>query len=225
MADPNQLSRQERCLVHQIHRAKLATNVSVSVGSTTLFWQPPARARPAGVHGAAPVASALVLRLDLSGYRDSAAGRYVLAQMPLSMQAIRSLSAVTIAVGGWRRSLALIVTEAALVGLGWSTGCSPAHRHSNTPPPGGQPTIRRRSQAALLHLGDPRHARADRRSASRRWVSRRCGGRPPGGSWTPGGPARPWPGSRPRRRRPPAPRCWPRGSGSRPRTRSAPRRS
>jgi len=71
-----------------------------------------------------------VLRLDLSGYRDSAAGRYVLAHMPLSMQAIRSLSAVTIAVGGWRRSLALIVAGAALVGLGWSTGCSP---HTATP--------------------------------------------------------------------------------------------
>ena len=63
-----------------------------------LFWQPPARARPAGVHGAAPIAPALVLGLDLSGYRDSAAGRYVPAHMPLSMQAIRSLSAVTIAV-------------------------------------------------------------------------------------------------------------------------------
>jgi hypothetical protein len=37
MADPNQLSRQERFLVHQIHPAKLATNVSVSVVSTMLF--------------------------------------------------------------------------------------------------------------------------------------------------------------------------------------------
>jgi hypothetical protein len=71
-----------------------------------------------------------VLRLDLSGYRDSAAGHCLPAHMPLSMQAIRSASAVTIAVGGWRRSLALIVTEAALVGLGWSTGCSP---HTATP--------------------------------------------------------------------------------------------
>jgi hypothetical protein len=34
------------------------------------------------------------------------------------MQAIRSLSAVTIAVGSWRRSPALIIAGAALVGLG-----------------------------------------------------------------------------------------------------------
>ena len=37
MADPNQLSRQERYLVHQIHPAKLATNVSFSMGLTMLF--------------------------------------------------------------------------------------------------------------------------------------------------------------------------------------------
>jgi hypothetical protein len=102
MADPNQLSRRERYLVHQIHPAKLATNVSVSVISTMLFWQPPARAGLLVFTVPSPVACALVLGLDLSGYRDSAAGRYVLAHMPLSMQAIRSLSAVTIAIGGWR---------------------------------------------------------------------------------------------------------------------------
>ena len=37
MADPNQLSRQERYLVYQIHPAKLATNVSFSMGLTMLF--------------------------------------------------------------------------------------------------------------------------------------------------------------------------------------------
>jgi hypothetical protein len=51
------------------------------------------------------------------------------------MEAIRSLSAVTIAVGGWRRSPALIVAGAALIGLGWSHGLLPAHRHSDTPLP------------------------------------------------------------------------------------------
>jgi hypothetical protein len=51
------------------------------------------------------------------------------------MEAIRSLSAVTIAVGGWRRSPALIVAGAALIGLVWSHGLLPAHRHSDTPLP------------------------------------------------------------------------------------------
>ena len=82
MADPNQLSRQERYLVDQIHPAKLATNVSVSVGSTVLFWQPRLVPGLLVFTVPSPVASALVLAWDLSGYRDSAAGRYVLAHMP-----------------------------------------------------------------------------------------------------------------------------------------------
>jgi hypothetical protein len=81
-ADPNQLSRQERPLVDQIHPAKLATNVSVSVVSTMLFWQPRLGPGLLVFTVPSPVASALVLSLDLSGYRDSAAGRYVLAHMP-----------------------------------------------------------------------------------------------------------------------------------------------
>jgi hypothetical protein len=82
MADPNQLSRQERYLVYQIHPAKLATNVSVSVGSTVLFWQPRLVPGLLVFTVPSPVASALVLAWDLSGYRDSAVGRYVLATCP-----------------------------------------------------------------------------------------------------------------------------------------------
>jgi hypothetical protein len=126
MAVPDRLSRQERYLVHQIHPAKLATDVTVSVVSTVLFWQHRLVPGLLVFAAPAPVASALVLRQDLSGYRDSAAGRYVLAHMPASMQVIRSLSAVTMAVGGWRRRPALIAAGLALVGLGWSHGLLPA---------------------------------------------------------------------------------------------------
>ena len=128
MAGHDQLTRRERYLVHQIHPAKLATDISVSAVSTVLFWQH--RLIPGLLVFAlpAPIASELVLRGDLSAYRDSPAGRYVVAHMPPSMQAVRSVSAVTMAVGGWRRSPALIVAGLALVGLGWSHGLLPA-RH------------------------------------------------------------------------------------------------
>jgi hypothetical protein len=46
-----------------------------------------------------------VLRRDLSGYRDSAAGCHVLGHTPLSMQATRSVGAVTLEGGvasAWR---------------------------------------------------------------------------------------------------------------------------
>jgi hypothetical protein len=122
MASHDRLTRQERLLLHQVHPAKLATDISVSVVSTVLFWRH--RLVPGLLVFAvpAPVASAVVLRRDLSGYRDSAAGRYVLAHMPPSMQAVRAAGAVAMAVGSWRRRPALIVAGLALVGLGWSHG-------------------------------------------------------------------------------------------------------
>jgi hypothetical protein len=128
MADPCRMTRWERLLVHQIHPAKLATDISVAVVSTVLFWQH--RPIPGLLVFAlpAPIASALVLRRDLTAYCDSAAGRYVLAHMPPSMQAIRSVGAVAVAGGGWRRSPALILAGLALVGLGWSHGLLPARR-------------------------------------------------------------------------------------------------
>ena len=128
MAGPDRMTRRERYLVHQIHPAKLATDISVSVVSTVLFWQHRLVAGLLVFTVPAPIASALVLRSDLSGYRDSPAGRYVLAHMPPSMQAIRSVSAVVLAVGGWRRSPRLLAAGFGLVGLGWSHGLLPARR-------------------------------------------------------------------------------------------------
>jgi hypothetical protein len=135
MTAVNPLTRQERYLVHQIHPAKLATDISVSAVSTLLFWQH--RLVPGLVVFTvpAPIASALAMRADLSEYRDSAAGRYVLAHMPPSMQAVRALSAITMAVGGWRRRPGLILAGVVLVGLGWSHGLLPA---------GARPTSRQR---------------------------------------------------------------------------------
>src|SRR6478735_8944846 len=88
------LTPQERYLVHQIHPAKLATDIAVSAISTTLFWRRRRRLGLLVLIVPSPVASALVMRLDLSAWRDAAAGRYVLAHMPPVMQVIRSISAI-----------------------------------------------------------------------------------------------------------------------------------
>lgn len=120
--DQPALDRRERLLVHQIHPAKLATDISVAIVSTALFW----RRRPVlGLLVVAvppPIASALAIRGDLSRCRNSAAGRYVLAHMPVSMMAVRSVGALVMAVGGQRRSRGLVATGIGLVALGWSHG-------------------------------------------------------------------------------------------------------
>jgi hypothetical protein len=136
LAASSPLTRRERYLVHQIHPAKLATDISVSAVSTVLFWRHRLVPGLLVFTVPAPIASALAMRADLTAYRDSAAGRYVLAHMPPSMQAIRALSAITMAVGGWRRRPSLIVAGIALVGLGWSHGLLPARAGQATHPSG-----------------------------------------------------------------------------------------
>jgi hypothetical protein len=116
------LNRQQRYLVHQVHPAKLATDVVASMLSTALLW----RRRPvAGLLvaiGPPGLASALLLRRDLDRWARTAAGRYVLEHMPPSMQAVRTASAIVTAVGGWRRSPSLVAAGYALTGVGWSHG-------------------------------------------------------------------------------------------------------
>lgn len=63
------LTRQERYLVHQVHPAKLATDIGVAAVSTVLFWRHRLVLGLLVFLVPVPVASVLVLRGDLSAYR------------------------------------------------------------------------------------------------------------------------------------------------------------
>ncbi|HEY8209272.1 MAG TPA: hypothetical protein VIG99_17410 [Myxococcaceae bacterium] len=116
------MDRRERLLVHQIHPAKLATDISVAIVSTVFFWRHEWVAALAVIAVPAPVASALLMRSDLSRWRATAAGQHVLTHMTTPMMAVRSAGAVVMALGGWWRSPALIAASVALIVLGWSRG-------------------------------------------------------------------------------------------------------
>jgi hypothetical protein len=60
------LTRQERYLVHQVHPAKLATDIGAAAVSTVLFWRHRLVLGLLVFLVPAPVASVLVLRGDLS---------------------------------------------------------------------------------------------------------------------------------------------------------------
>ena len=110
-------------LVHQVHPAKLATDISASVVSGWLFWH---HRLLSGllVHYISPVlGSALVLRYaDVDRLADTAAGKYVLRHMPAPMVALRLAGDTLIATGAWRRRPAYIWVGLALVPLGWFHG-------------------------------------------------------------------------------------------------------
>ena len=118
-----QPTQQERALVHQVHPAKLATDISASVVSSWLFWH---QRLLAGllVHYVSPVlGSALVLRFaDVDRLADTKAGKYVLRHMPPPMVALRLAGDTITAIGAWRRRPAYICAGLMLVAVGWSHG-------------------------------------------------------------------------------------------------------
>ena len=112
----------ETYLLHQVHPAKLAADVSASVISSWLFWR--GRYLQAVVSALAlpVVASALVIRGDCSRLKSTAAGRYVLAHMPPWAQAVRLGGAALMAYGSGRRRPGLIALGLLVVAGGWCEG-------------------------------------------------------------------------------------------------------
>jgi hypothetical protein len=113
----------EAVLLHQVHPAKLAADLTASILSNALLWQH--RLVPGLlVRYLLPVAgSAIVLSVvDVSAIRQWSAGRYVLAHMTPAAQAVRLAGDTIMAVGAWRRSPLLLLAGALVVAAGWSRG-------------------------------------------------------------------------------------------------------
>jgi len=109
-------------LLHQVHAAKLATDISAAIVSGWLMWH--RRAPAALLAGFVPagIASALVTRRDLSRLADTRRGRYVMAHMPPAAQALRLAGQVVVWRAEYRHRLSGIVAGHALVAVGWSHG-------------------------------------------------------------------------------------------------------
>ncbi len=115
-------------LLHQVHIAKLATDISADVVSTWLIWQGRPREALLVAHTAAAVASALVIRLDLSPLADTRRGRYVLEHMPPAAQAMRYLGQILAWRAAYRHRRAGVVFGHVLIAVGWSHGLVPRKR-------------------------------------------------------------------------------------------------
>lgn len=116
----------DKMLVHQVHPAKIAADVTASAISNILLW----RGRPKTalvVRVLLPVAgSAAVLGLaDLDALATTRRGQYVLRHMPASAQAVRLAGDALMGLGARRRSAALLVAGAAVIAVGWSHAAWP----------------------------------------------------------------------------------------------------
>ncbi len=111
----------DKVLVHQAHPAKIGADVTASTVSNVLLWR--GQPKAAGVvRVLVPVAgSAIVLCVaDLDALAATRRGRYVLAHMPPSAQAVRLAGDALMALGAYRRSRGLLIAGAAAIAVGWS---------------------------------------------------------------------------------------------------------
>ena len=126
----------DRVLVHQVHPAKVGADVTASVVSNVLLW----RARPKAaiaLRVLLPLAgSAAVLRFaDLDALARTGRGRYLLAHMPPSAQAVRLAGDALMGLGAYRHRRALLVAGAAVVVAGWSHAAWPSRPDPGVPHP------------------------------------------------------------------------------------------
>jgi hypothetical protein len=119
----------ERMLVHQAHLAKIGTDVTASFVSDILLWQARPKAAIA-VRVLLPLAgsAAVICLADLDTLASTRRGRYVLAHMPPSAQAVRLAGDVLMALGAHRHRAALLVAGAAVIVAGWSHAAWPPGR-------------------------------------------------------------------------------------------------
>jgi hypothetical protein len=116
----------DKILVHQVHPAKIAADVTASALSNILLWKARPKAALA-VRAVLPMASsAAVLGLaDLDALAKTRPGQYVLAHMPPSAQVLRLAGDALMGWGAHRRSAALVVAGAAVIAAGWSYAAWP----------------------------------------------------------------------------------------------------
>jgi hypothetical protein len=114
------VTRKERILFHQVHPAKLLTDVAAGIISLYFFWMHELWLGLAIHFIPPPLASALVLRCaDLAQVRDSRTGAYLLRYMRLAAQA--SCDLITIFAAWFHTWIGIAVGFLIVIGA-WSYG-------------------------------------------------------------------------------------------------------
>jgi len=113
----------EKFLFHQVHPAKLATDIGAAIVSLYLLWQHQLVIGLLTHFIPPPIGSAAVIRFaDLDSYKNTRLGAYLLRYMTPLAQAAR-LAGDLITVGAaWYQSFAGILFGLAVIAAAWSYG-------------------------------------------------------------------------------------------------------
>ena len=117
------MTLREKALYHQIHPAKLATDILAEPISLYFFWRHDL-ALGLATHFLPPIiASALVMRFaDLEPLKASPLGRYIGRHMTRTVEAARLAGDLVMVAGAWLRSPWLIALGLAIVAAAWLSG-------------------------------------------------------------------------------------------------------
>jgi hypothetical protein len=124
----DQLVNHETYLLHQVHPAKLAADITGDVISTALIWRGKVAAGVVAAFVPAIIGSAVVSRMDLSKIKSTGRGRYVLANMPPAAQAVRFLGQLLVWHAAYHHNREGIGVGHAVVLAGWCAGLPPIRR-------------------------------------------------------------------------------------------------
>jgi hypothetical protein len=112
----------ERILYHQVHPAKLATDIAAEVMSLYFFWEHEL-ALALLIHIIPPiVASAALIGKDFAGMRHSRLGHYLARYMTPAAQATRLLGDIITIFAAWWHSMLGIAVGLLIVMGAWSYG-------------------------------------------------------------------------------------------------------
>ena len=117
------MTLKEKLLFHQVHPAKLATDIGAAIVSLYLLWQHQLVLGLLTHFIPPPIGSAAVIRFaDLETYKNSRLGAYLVRYMTPIAQAAR-LAGDLITVGAaWYQSFAGILFGLAVIAAAWSYG-------------------------------------------------------------------------------------------------------
>ena len=117
---------QEKKLYHQIHPAKLATDITAAIYSSVLFWNHQLwRGIIANLLPPIIASLLIVTFIDLWQYKKSSFGKYIKKYMTTSAEAVRFAGNIIMVVGAWYHSIVFVCAALILIVLVWMRGILP----------------------------------------------------------------------------------------------------
>jgi hypothetical protein len=117
------MTLREKILFHQVHPAKLATDIVAAVVSLYFLWQQELAIGLVTHFIPPPIGSAAVIRFaNLESYKTSHIGAYLARYMTPTAQAIRLAADLITVVAAWYQSAAGIALGVATIVAAWAYG-------------------------------------------------------------------------------------------------------